>query len=153
LTSVFLTDMCTTTLTISTSLILYLYRDIQKIKWMNEWMKRDQQTSRVTVSLYVCTATLHVSHVTVARLPPGLRCGVFCTPMHFLSSEAMASLKSISGFRTLLYSTFTFRAALWAKWCELATTRPNGCPACFMWPLQKIWPSNHINKFINYSTS
>jgi len=38
LTSVFLTDIYTTTLTISTSLALYLYVDIRKIKWMNEWM-------------------------------------------------------------------------------------------------------------------
>ena len=38
LTSVFLTDIYTTTLTISTSLVLYLYMDIRKIKWMNEWM-------------------------------------------------------------------------------------------------------------------
>jgi hypothetical protein len=38
LTSVFLTNMYTTTLTISTSLVLYLYRDIRKIRWMNEWM-------------------------------------------------------------------------------------------------------------------
>jgi len=35
LTSVFLTDIYTTSLTNSTSLVLYLYMDIQKIKWMN----------------------------------------------------------------------------------------------------------------------
>ena len=36
--SVFLTDMYTATLTVSTSLVLYLYMDIQNIKWINEWM-------------------------------------------------------------------------------------------------------------------
>ena len=43
LTSVFLTDIYTTTLTISTSLVLYLYMDIRKIKWMNEWMNEKMQ--------------------------------------------------------------------------------------------------------------
>jgi len=35
LTSVFLTDIYTTTWTISTSLVLYLYMDIRKMKCMN----------------------------------------------------------------------------------------------------------------------
>jgi len=37
LTFVTLTDIVTTTMTISTSLVFYLYMDIWKIKWMNEW--------------------------------------------------------------------------------------------------------------------
>jgi len=45
LTSVFLTDIYTTTLTISTSLELYLYMDIQKIKRMNEWMTEDHNVN------------------------------------------------------------------------------------------------------------
>ena len=36
-----LTDFYTTTLTISTSLVLYLYMDIRKIKCMNEWIWYD----------------------------------------------------------------------------------------------------------------
>jgi len=41
LTSVFLTDNYTTTFTISTSFVLYLYMDTQKIKWMNECTSED----------------------------------------------------------------------------------------------------------------
>jgi len=37
LTYVVLRDIITTTMTISTSLVFYLYMDIQKIKWMKEW--------------------------------------------------------------------------------------------------------------------
>jgi len=47
MTSVFLTDMYTTTLAISTSLVLYLYMDIQKIKWMNEWIAAWNDTGEI----------------------------------------------------------------------------------------------------------
>ena len=52
MTSVFLTDIYTTTLTISTSLVLYLYMDIWKIRWMNEWVK-DQMMSTLNTACFV----------------------------------------------------------------------------------------------------
>jgi len=49
LTSVFLTDIYTTTVTISTSLVLYLYMDIRKIKWLN-WI--DLKAAHIKQSVF-----------------------------------------------------------------------------------------------------
>ena len=56
MTSVFLTDMYITTLTISTSLVLYLYINIWKIKWMNEWnfpVKSDSTVQKFLLMVYI----------------------------------------------------------------------------------------------------
>ena len=55
LTSVFLTDIYKTTLTISTTLVLYLYMEIRKIKWMNEWKVR------TNAYIFTSAATAHTN--------------------------------------------------------------------------------------------
>ena len=95
-----LTDFYTTTLTISTSLVLYLYMDVQKIKWMNE---RNTTLSYLLTNLLTARSRVLLEKLTgsqlVKKLPPVYGTRRFITALtnaRHLSLSWARSIQSLS---------------------------------------------------------